>query len=392
VRPRLLRLAAVTASIVTAVACGRSVNPPSSPAIKLTSAQNGRAHVEVTGLPQAALDSVARASLTSAEWSALFRVAVDDTAPSMLGDYSVAGGALRFTPAFPLDPGRPYRVRFDPARLPGATGPAAPIVATVGQPARDATPSTVVTRVYPTADVVPENLLRMYVEFSEPMGRPSGIEHMKLFDESGREIPGAFLPLDYEFWSPDHTRFTAFFDPGRVKAGILPNQQMGRALRTGRSVTLVIGHEWRDQYGRPLKEDFRRVLRVGPAEDQPLDTASWRIQPPAAGGRDSLIVSFPKPLDHALLMRALGVRREDAAVEGDVIIDQAETRWTFTPKQPWRAGTYQLLALDTLEDVAGNQIGRAFEVDNFDTVDKSPNLKSILIPFTIGSSRSIRFE
>jgi hypothetical protein len=82
-------------------------------------------------------------------------------------------------------------------------------------------------------------------------------------------------------------------------------------------------------------------------------------------------------------MRALGVRRDDRAVEGDVIIDQAETRWTFTPKQPWRAGTYQLLALDTLEDVAGNQIGRAFEVDNFDTVDKSPTPKSILIPFVV---------
>ena len=385
VGPRLLRLAAVTASNVTAAACGRSVNSPSSPAIKLTSAQNGRAYVEVTGLSRAALDSVARASLTSEQWSALLRVAVDDTAPGMLGDYSVAGDGLRFIPAFPLDPGRSYRVRFDPTRLPGATGPAVPIVATVGQPARDATPSTVVTRVYPTADVVPENLLRMYIEFSEPMGRPSGIEHMKLLDEDGREIPGAFLPLDYEFWSPDHTRFTAFFDPGRVKGGILPNQQMGRALRAGRSVTLVIGHEWRDQYGRPLKEDFRRVLRVGPAEVQPLDTATWRIQPPAAGGRDGLIVSFPKPLDHALLMRALGVRRENTAVEGDVIIDQAEKRWTFTPKQPWRAGVYQLLALDTLEDVAGNLIGRAFEVDNFDTVDKSPNPKSILIPFRVAT-------
>ncbi|HMJ87156.1 MAG TPA: hypothetical protein VK504_28450, partial [Vicinamibacterales bacterium] len=332
-RPRLLHLAAVTLSIVTAAACGRSLNSPSTPAIKLTSPQSGRAYVEVTGLPPAALGALASASLTNEQWSALLRVAVDDTAPGMLGDYSVAGGALRFTPAFPLDPGRPYRVRFDPARLPGAAGPAAPIVATVGQPARDATPSTVVTRVYPTADVVPENLLRMYIEFSEPMGRPSGIEHMKLLDESGEEVPGAFLPLDYEFWSPDHRRFTAFFDPGRVKGGILPNQQMGRALRDGRSVTLVIGHEWRDQYGRPLKEDFRRVLRVGPAEDQPLDTATWRIQPPAAGGRDGLVVTFPRPLDHALLMRALGVRREDASVEGDVVIDRAETRWTFAPRQ-----------------------------------------------------------
>ena len=46
-------------------------------------------------------------------------------------------------------------------------------------------------------------------------------------------------------------------------------------------------------------------------------------------------------------------------------------------------GQYQLLALDILEDVAGNQIGRAFEVDNFDTVDKSPNPQRIMIPFTV---------
>ena len=42
-----------------------------------------------------------------------------------------------------------------------------------------------------------------------------------------------------------------------------------------------------------------------------------------------------------------------------------------------------LLALDILEDVAGNQIGRAFEVDNFETVDKSPNPQRIMIPFTV---------
>ena len=245
------------------------------------------------------------------------------------------------------------------------------------------------TRVYPTSDIVPENLLRMYVEFSGPMGRPSGIPHMSLLDEDGKEIRGAFLPLDYEFWSPDHTRFTAFFDPGRVKDGILPNQEMGRALTPGKSVTLVISREWRDQYGRPLKEDFKRVLRVGPADEHPLDTASWRIQPPpAVGGRDGLVVIFPEPLDHGLLMRALGVRRGAEAVEGDIAIDQAETRWTFTPREPWRGGSYELLALDILEDVAGNQIGRAFEVDNFDTVDKSPNPKTITIPFTVGSARA----
>ena len=49
-------------------------------------------------------------------------------------------------------------------------------------------------------------------------------------------------------------------------------------------------------------------------------------------------------------------------------------------------GTYHLLALDILEDVAGNQIGRAFEVDQFETVDRSPDPKSITIPFQAGST------
>ena len=69
--------------------------------------------------------------------------------------------------------------------------------------------------------------------------------------------------------------------------------------------------------------------------------------------------------------------------DGDIEVDQLETRWTFTPKDPWRAGTYHLLALDILEDLAGNQIGRAFEVDNFESVDKSPNPQTLTIPFAV---------
>ena len=75
-------------------------------------------------------------------------------------------------------------------------------------------------------------------------------------------------------------------------------------------MTLVISREWRDEHGLPLKEEFRRVLRVGAADEKPLDTAAWRIEPPpAAGRRDALAVTFPEPLDHGLLMRALGVTR-----------------------------------------------------------------------------------
>ncbi len=78
-------------------------------------------------------------------------------------------------------------------------------------------PSTVVTDVYPAGDVIPENLLRMYVQFSGPMGQQGGLDHVVLLDARGREMPDALLPLDTELWNGDRTRFTLLFDPGRVK-------------------------------------------------------------------------------------------------------------------------------------------------------------------------------
>lgn len=382
---RLLWVAVLASTLAGAAACSRSSTSQSTPAIALTIPEGGAAaYVTVTGLSATALRGIEQAHLTPDQWANVLRVAVSADAAPMLGDYAVVDGAVRFTPLFPLDRGRQYHVRFEPSRLPGGGSDAGGVIeTTVGRPASTAVPSTVVARVYPSGDVVPENLLRMYVEFSAPMGRKSGVEYIALLDQHGKEIPGAVLPLDYEFWSPDHKRFTIFFDPGRVKKGILPNLQMGRPLEKGRSVTLVIKREWPDENGLPLKEEFRRELRVGPTDLDPLDTAAWRIQSPPAGSRSGVVVTFPEPLDHGLLLRALGVTRDGEVVEGAIAVDQAETRWTFTPAAPWQAGAYQLLALDILEDLAGNQIGRPFEVDNFDTVDKDPNPQTITIPFRV---------
>ena len=382
---RVLWVGVLVSVLSSTAACGRSSDASAPPAITLTTPGNGApAYVALTGLPANALKSLQHANLTPEQWASVLRVAVSTDAPSMLGDYTVLDGVVRFTPLFPFDQGRQYHVRFEPARLPGGAADAGgAIETTVGRPASTAVPATTVARVYPSGDIVPENLLRMYVEFSAPMGRKSGVEYIALLDHQGKEIEGAVLPLEYEFWSPDHKRFTIFFDPGRVKKGILPNLQMGRPLEVGRSVTLVIKREWPDENGLPLKEEFRRVLRVGPTDLEPLDTSTWRIQSPAAGSRHGMVVTFPEPLDHGLLMRALGVTRDGKEVDGAIGVDQAETRWTFTPMAPWTAGTYQLLALDILEDLAGNQIGRAFEVDNFDTVDKGPNPTTITIPFHV---------
>jgi hypothetical protein len=328
------------------------------------------------------MSALERAGYTDQQWPSVFRVAVSSDGPAMLGSYAIDGGVVRFTPAFPLDAGRQYQVSFDPSRTPGAAG-GSPLVATVGRPAGNTTPTTVVTKVYPTGEVIPANILRMYIEFSGPMGRKSGIEYIKLLDQAGKEVIGAVLPLDYEFWSPDHKRFTVFFDPGRVKQGILPNREMGRAFKPGQTATLVISREWRDENGLPLKEEFRRTFQAAPADEQPLDPAQWRVTAPRAAGRDPVVLTFPEPLDHSLLMRGVGVRRGGEPIAGDAVVNAGETQWSFTPREPWRPGAYDVIALDILEDIAGNQVGRAFEVDNFDSVDKDPDPKTVTLPFVV---------
>jgi hypothetical protein len=299
------------------------------------------------------------------------------------GHYAPTGTALEFTPLFPFDAGRAYDVTFDPARLPvPRTGER--VRATVSLPAASAAERTTVVRMLPSADVLPENLLRVYLEFSGPMSRENGRDYLKLLDENGREVTNAFLALDVDFWSPDLRRYTIFFDPGRVKRGILPNDQFGRALTSGHRFTIAVDPRWRDAAGQPLAAAFARSFQAGPIDMAPIRPADWQIQPPAANTRSALTVHFPKPLDHGLLQRAIGVARGGGpAVSGDISVGADEREWRFTPKDPWGTGAYQLVVLSILEDPAGNRIGRPFDIDAFDRIDPSGSPERTMVPFVV---------
>jgi hypothetical protein len=377
---------ATTALVVFLGVSGCARGSAAAPEIRLHQPAGAARHViDVAGLADGDLARLRDAQLTPEQWSDVLRVSVGDDQPAMLGDYTVVDGALRFTPMFPFDPGRTYHVSFRPGAIPGTADANAPALSSaVGLPAPDRTPRTSVAHVFPSADVVPANQLRLYIHFSGPMGRRGGLDHIRLLDDAGQAVVDPFLPLDAEFWNDDHTRYTVFFDPGRQKRGILPNQQMGRSLEPGKRYTLVVSREWRDENGLPLVGDFRRAFTVGPPDERPLDPQSWEIAAPPAGSSDPLTVTFPEPLDHGLLLRALGVAGPDGRfVAGGVRIDAHEKRWTFTPRGAWSAGPYQLVALGMLEDLAGNRIGRAFEVDNFERSDSSPEPERTTIPITL---------
>jgi hypothetical protein len=60
-----------------------------------------------------------------------------------------------------------------------------------------------------------------------------------------------------------------------------------------------------------------------------------------------------------------------------------ETRWDFTPRQPWVAGTYHLVANKRLEDLAGNSIGRPFEVDAVRPIQRKIETETVRVAFAV---------
>jgi hypothetical protein len=336
-----------------------------------------RAVVEVTGLDAASLRRLHGWKLP--QWQRLFSVYSGSqneqslhNLPPMSGVYRIESGVLRFEPQFPLEPGITYRAIFRPARLPGVGNPADGEVTSLFQlPVNRPNLSTTVKTVYPSAGIVPENLLKFYIHFSAAMSRGRIYEHIRLRDETGKQIELPFLEIDEELWDPTMTRLTLFIDPGRIKRGVRPLEEVGPALEAGKSYALEIGSELKDGWGNPLKETFRKEFRVGPPDRDPPDPATWKIQPPHAGAREPLTVTFTDPIDHALALRLIGVTGGSGErIDGKAALDDQERRWIFTPNSPWRGGAYKLVIPTTLEDLAGNNIGKPFDVDLFESVQR----------------------
>jgi hypothetical protein len=346
--------------------------------------------VEVIGLD--ARDLAALAALQKPEqWTAVFAVYVrrggtERAATAMLGSHRLVDRVLRFEPRFPLVRGVHYQAVFDPSKLPGGAG-AAPVEKDLFLP-RPQTPPTVVEHVYPSRDVLPENQLKFYLHFSAPMSRGEAYDHIRLLDAQGKPIELPFLELGEELWDRSGKRFTLFFDPGRIKRGLKPREEVGPALEEGKRYTLVIDQKWNDAEGQRLKATYRKAFRVAAPDDTQSEPKTWKLQAPSAGTKAPFVVVFPKPMDHALLQRLLWVIDQDGnRVPGTIAVNHEETHWEFTPTQPWQAGAYHLVADTRLEDLAGNSIARPFEVDLFRRVEREVKTETVKVAFSIAPAK-----
>lgn len=333
-----------------------------------------------------------------ARWQALLSVFVRASTGSppaeqipMQGNYDWVPRArsIRFIPTFPLEPGVTYFARCRPDALGVALSGAAELTHTLRIPSAARPRRTTITQIHPSAPELPENLLKFYLHFSAPMSRGHIYDFIHLRTRTGREIEIPFLEIDEELWDRSMQRLTLFIDPGRIKRGVRPLEEVGPALEAGEEYELVVDSAWKDASGAPLRAGFTKRFRVTAADREPLTPTRWTLKAPRTSTRRPLTVDFGEPLDAALLARCLEVI--DAAgnpVAGRSDIEREERRWSFQPTSPWTEGDYALRVARELEDLAGNNVGKTFEVDLFDTSRSPANVPSSLVPFKTVSPRS----
>lgn len=262
------------------------------------------------------------------------------------------GGALQLRPRFPLLPGVPYEAVLSSG---GATATILPIAT----PEIDLPPARV-EGIFPAADVLPANTLRLYLHFDAPMARGRGRDRIHLETAAGERLEDSFLNLRAELWSEDQTRRTLLLDPGRIKRGVGSNLEGGAPLEAGGAYRIVVDAALPDAMGRPMAEPFVHAFRVGPAERRAIDPTGWAIDRPVPGTRAPLKVRFDRLMDRAIVQRALVVL--DA---GQLPLAGSATAtdqgWRFVPGAPWPTGTLHLRVDPVLEDVAGNTICHPFD-------------------------------
>lgn len=212
-------------------------------------------------------------------------------------------------------------------------------------PAANAAPPVVVS-VHPSADTVPENLLRISVVFRTAPD-PGVLRRIGLYAADGAAIDRPFL--DQELWSPDGTTLTVLLHPGRVKSGLAARDEAGPPVRRGDDVTLRLD-------GKSIK-----AWRVGPARKDAPDPAGWTVRPPRAGSRDPVSVAFDAPIDAMAAGYIVVVSPAGEKVKGRVALAAGEEGWSLTPETEWAAGRYRLLVHPRLEDPQGNSLKSRFE-------------------------------
>lgn len=276
------------------------------------------------------------------------------------GQYTTKGNYLIFKPYFPFEKGMTYIVKTKNADSDTYSYHSFQIEKkeTVGD--------AKVINIYPSAEQLPENLLRFYIYFNTPMKKGQALKHIQLIDAEGNTDKHAFMQFKEELWSGDGKRLTILFDPGRIKRGVSTNMRRGPALEATNQYQIRISNTWQDVYGQPL-ETTTKDIEVVEAYRTKIKANEWRINQPKAQSYEALTVHFDRIMDHALIQSMIQLKdRKGNPLAGYWEISEQEQQIQFIPEKKWKKGKYQIVIDSRLEDVAGNNLQNLLDYNKTD--------------------------
>jgi hypothetical protein len=221
------------------------------------------------------------------------------------------------------------------------------------------------TKVYPTTEKVPENLLKMYFVFSNPMQEVhKSLDYIKVVKLSDNKEVDIFLELEPELWNKEHTQLTLWLDPGRIKTGLIPNKKMGLPILAGNRYVVKVDKSWEDADGNQLKQDYFKTLDVGLRDKERPSEKNWEIIIPRCGTKGPLAIDFKEPLDAMLSGESFDIYKfENNLMDGKFKLKNNEEVLLFYPDSLWTRGAYKILVASRLEDLAGNNLNQLFDED-----------------------------
>ena len=237
--------------------------------------------------------------------------------PPVLGTFSTQAGSVFFEPRFEISKTIPVRVVVQ--------GQVFHFAAEAAQPK----PSTFVEQIYPTSNRLPENQLKFYIHFSAPMLNGEAWKNLQLLDQNNKPVELAFLEIDQELWDRDNRRLTILFDPGRIKRGVTPRDEIGSSLEEGKTYTLQINPAWRDENRIPLLKPYTKTFTVIAEDRTAIAPANWSLSQPKAHTLTPLTIDFKEPLDAALALRLIRF-----PFQGEARLGLNESSLIFTPARP----------------------------------------------------------
>ena len=132
---------------------------------------------------------------------------------SVLGEFKIEGDEVIFEPLVPFTEGLEYAIMLGDSAI-----------GNIRVPGGNYGPSELLS-IYPTQDTLPENLLKLYFEFSQPMVEGTSLDHITLIRSDGDTMKGTFLDLHPELWNAESTVLTLWLDPGRIKRDLIATWQ-----------------------------------------------------------------------------------------------------------------------------------------------------------------------